>query len=143
MSYEQPGPYIVSSTDYNDEYDTPVLTPGKTFILGYTNEKSGIYCTKNKVIIFDDFTTVSRLVDFSFKVKSSAMKILYTRDGSHFNIDYLFYMLQTITINSNTHKRFWISEYAPKLIRMHTIDEQLKIVSFVNETFKLLDNIVK
>ena len=82
LEYEQPGPYIVKNTDYNDNFDIPVLTPGKTFILGYTDEKDGIYKANkdSKVIIFDDFTTASRLVDFDFKVKSSAMKILHISD---------------------------------------------------------------
>ena len=43
VDYIQPTKYIVKSTKYNDEYDIPVLTPGQTFILGYTNEKEGIY----------------------------------------------------------------------------------------------------
>ena len=75
LSYEQPTAYIVESTDYNDSYEIPVLTAGKTFILGYTNEKNGVY-DNLPVIIFDDFTTSSRYVNFKFKVKSSAMKIL-------------------------------------------------------------------
>lgn len=36
--YEQPSKYLVSSTMYNDSYPIPVLTAGKSFILGYTNE---------------------------------------------------------------------------------------------------------
>ena len=75
LYYEQPTPYIVESTDYNDTYETPVLTAGKSFILGYTDEKEGIY-DQLPVIIFDDFTTASQYVNFKFKVKSSAMKIL-------------------------------------------------------------------
>lgn len=143
LEYEQPGPYIVSSTDYNDEYKTPVLTPGKTFILGYTNEKEGIYHIDSKVIIFDDFTTASRLVNFDFKVKSSAMKILHSVDENKFNIDYMYYLLQTIKVISDTHKRFWISEYAPKRICMHTYEEQLKIVDLIHSSFGLLDLIIQ
>ena len=75
LDYEQPTPYIVESTDYDEKYDIPVLTAGKSFILGYTNEKTGVY-DKLPVIIFDYFTTASRYVSFPFKVKSSAMKIL-------------------------------------------------------------------
>ena len=71
----QPNIYIVETTSYSDECETPVLTAGKSFNLGYTNETKGIY-KKLLAIIFDDFTTDSRLVDFSFKIKSSAMKIL-------------------------------------------------------------------
>ena len=78
LSYEQPPKYIVGSTDYKDEYVTPVLTAGRTFILGYTNEQNGIYkaSKENPVIIFDDFTTSFHWVEFDFKVKSSAMKML-------------------------------------------------------------------
>ena len=56
--YEQPTKYLVNSTVYNDAYKTPVLTAGKTFILGYTDETDGIFeASKNPVVIFDDFTT--------------------------------------------------------------------------------------
>ena len=77
LSYEQPYQYIVRNAEYATA-GTPVLTPGKTFILGYTNETNGIYyASRTKpIILFDDFLTVSRLVDFNFKVKSSALKIL-------------------------------------------------------------------
>ena len=75
--YEQPTKYLVKSKDYSNEYDIPVLTAGKTFILGYTNEKEGIYkASLTPVIIFDDFTTANKWVDFDFKAKSSAMKII-------------------------------------------------------------------
>lgn len=75
LAYEQPTPYIVESTKYSDTYKTPVLTAGKSFIIGHTNETTGIY-ENLPAIIFDDFTTSSQFVNFKFKVKSSAMKIL-------------------------------------------------------------------
>ncbi len=143
LIYEQPGPYIVSSTNYSDSFEIPVLTPGKTFILGYTNEKEGIYHPRSKVIIFDDFTTASRIVDFDFKVKSSAMKILHSIDENLFNIEYLYYYLQTIKMISDTHKRFWISEFAHLAIKIHTFNEQLEIVKYIKNTFLLIDNISK
>lgn len=94
---------------------------------------------KNKVIIFDDFTTASRLIDFDFKVKSSAMKILKIEDDNLFDIDYMYYRLQMIKIISDTHKRFWISEYAPILLEIHTIDEQKKIVQAINKAYSILN----
>ena len=140
LQYEQPAKYIVESTEYSDDYPTPVLTPGKTFILGYTNEKDGIYRVNNgSVIIFDDFTTASRIVDFDFKVKSSAMKILTVSDTKMFNIEYLYYLLQTIKVNNNTHKRYWISEFATKELHVHTIEQQKEIVNSIKSTFALLD----
>ena len=81
--YEQPTKYLVKSKNYSDDFDTPVLTAGKTFILGYTDEIDGIYkASKNPVIIFDDFTTANKWVDFDFKAKSSAMKMITSKNES-------------------------------------------------------------
>ena len=51
VDYEQPQAYIVDSTDYSDNYDMPVLTAGKSFVIGYTNENHGI-CDNLPVISF-------------------------------------------------------------------------------------------
>ena len=86
LDYEQPTKYIVKNAKYDDEFETPVLTAGQSFILGYTNESTGIFeaSTDNPIIIFDDFTTSFHWVDFNFKVKSSAMKMLrLKKDMSH------------------------------------------------------------
>ena len=106
LEYEQPTNYIVASEEYNDNYPTPVLTAGKSFILGYTNETEGIY-QNTPVIIFDDFTTASKYVDFPFKAKSSAMKILNC--NPEMNIKYYYYYLQSLNYDSSTHKRYWIA----------------------------------
>ncbi len=143
LPYEQPGPYIVSSTNYSDDFVTPVLTPGKTFILGYTDETEGIYNVNNdKVIIFDDFTTASRLIDFDFKVKSSAMKILRNGKPEICRMDYLFYLLQTVKVSTDTHKRYWISEFSIKTVKIHKIEEQDKVVKFITNAFNMLDDMI-
>ena len=64
LDYEQPQKYLVSTDSYKKD-GIPVLTAGKTFVLGYTDDNYGIY-TQLPVIIFDDFTTASRFVDFPF-----------------------------------------------------------------------------
>ena len=138
LDYEQPQAYIVNSTDYSDEYETPVLTAGKSFIIGYTNETNGI-CDRLPVIIFDDFTTDSKLVDFSFKVKSSAMKILRTK--GEINIDYIAYYMSITRLIGDTHKRYWISEYSKLLIPIPPYQEQLRIVDTIETIFDKIDNI--
>ena len=75
--YEQPTKYLIKTKKYDNVFDTPVLTAGKTFVLGYTDETEGINkASENPVIIFDDFTTARKWVDFDFKAKSSAMKMI-------------------------------------------------------------------
>lgn len=137
LSYEQPTPYIVESTKYSNTYKTPVLTAGKSFIIGYTNETTGIY-DKLPVIIFDDFTTSSQYVNFKFKVKSSAMKIL-TANKELVLPKYIFYRMQIINFEHSTHKRYWIRQYSKLKVAIPSIDEQNRIVSRIEELFSELD----
>ena len=138
IDYEQPQAYIVQSTDYKSQNKTPVLTAGKSFIIGYTNETEGVF-TDLPVIIFDDFTTDSKFVDFPFKVKSSAMKILHVKDG--INIQYVYQFMSTTRLIGDTHKRYWISEYSKLHIPIPPRKEQDRIINKVNELFQSLDNI--
>ena len=115
----------------------PVLTAGKSFIIGYTNETDGIK-TELPVIIFDDFTTDSKYVDFSFKVKSSAMKIL-TADEKLIDIKYAYYAMQVVECDNYNHKRYWISEFSKKLIPLPPKAEQAKIVDAIEELYKYIE----
>ena len=114
LDYEQPTQYIVKSTKYDDSYKTPVLTAGQTFILGYTNEDSGIYKADNiaPTIIFDDFTTSFHWVNFDFKVKSSAMKMLRPKSTFNGSFRYVFYAMECINFEAVNHTRHWISKYS-------------------------------
>ena len=134
VNYEQPSKYIVTSTDYNDDYETPVLTAGQTFILGYTNEIEGIYnaSEKSPVIIFDDFTGAFKWVDFPFKVKSSAMKIL-TADEKKVTLRYIFHIMGKIAFASDEHKRLWIGTYSAFELPLPPLPVQQEIV-------RILDN---
>lgn len=138
LSYEQPTPYIVESTDYNDKYKTPVLTAGKSFILGYTSETDGVY-TALPVIIFDDFTTASQYVNFEFKVKSSAMKIL-TPKTELVLPKFIYYRMQIIQFDHSTHKRYWIQQYSKIKVSIPPIPVQEQIVAKIEELFSELDN---
>ena len=140
ISYEQPTPYIVKSTDYDDTYTTPVLTAGKSFIIGHTNETNGIY-EKLPCIIFDDFTTDSKLVDFPFKVKSSAMKILQVKED--INIEYIAMFMSITRLIGDTHKRYWISEYSKIEIPIPPKNEQDRIVKKVRLLLNRLGTITE
>ena len=140
VDYEQPTAYIVNSTSYNDSYPIPVLTAGKSFIIGYINEVKGIY-SKLPCIIFDDFTTDSKFVDFSFKVKSSAMKILQVRKDVE--IEYVAMFMNITRLIGDTHKRYWISEYSKLTIPIPPKAEQRRIVDTVHTAFAKLDTIME
>ena len=137
VNYEQPSKYIVKNTDYNDEFNIPVLTAGQTFILGYTNEKTGVYnaSKESPVIIFDDFTGAFKWVDFPFKVKSSAIKIL-TADETYATLRYVYHVMKRIAFTSNEHKRLWIRIYSSFKLPLPPLPVQKEIV-------RILDNFTK
>ncbi len=153
LDYEQPTKYIVETENYSDEYETPVLTAGKSFILGYTNETDGIFEGKNEpVIIFDDFTRDTKFVDFNFKVKSSAMKILHKHNKDD-SLKYLHYAISNIKYVPFSHKRLWISDFSNIAIDYPSKEEQQKIATELDsiqsaiankkQQLLLLDEIVK
>lgn len=141
-SFEQPTKYIVKSTKYDDSYEIPVLTAGQTFVLGYTNEKEGIYnaSKENPVIIFDDFTGAFKWVDFPFKVKSSAMKIIKTQEDKVL-LRFLYYKMGVLNFTSTEHKRLWISKYSQISISIPPLEVQNKIVDVLDRFDKLSNDI--
>ena len=92
------------------------------------------------VIIFDDFTTDTHFVDFPFKVKSSAMKILTVKE--EINVEYVSYFMSITRLVGDTHKRYWISEYSKLPIPLPPIAEQKRIVSKVKDFYHILDDLI-
>jgi len=131
LAYEQPTRYIVKSSKYNDKNNLPVLTAGKSFILGYTNEDFDVFDSL-PVVIFDDFTTASKYVDFRFKVKSSAMKLLKPRIKG-VNLRFIFEKMQLIDFKLADHKRYWISEYQNIEIQVPNNAEQNAISEVLSD----------
>ena len=143
LDYEQPTKYIVESARYKNEYRVPVLTAGKAFILGYTNEDKGVFpVNKLPVIIFDDFTTSNKIVDFPFKVKSSAMKILLPKDKL-IDIQYVYRIMQKIDFDPSQHKRYWISQYSQVPIPLPPLNVQKEIVEEINGYQNIIDGAKK
>ena len=136
LDYLQPTPYLVNSTAYSDRYEIPVVTAGKTFILGYTNETDGVFDQPLPAIIFDDFTTASQFVDFPFKAKSSAMKILLAKKD--FNIKFGYESMQRIDYEVGAHGRHWISAYAKILLPVPGPTEQQKIADCLSSLDELI-----
>ncbi|AGE36839.1 restriction endonuclease subunit S [Corynebacterium urealyticum] len=142
VSYEQPTKYLVKSTDYDDAFETPVLTPGKTFLLGYTDETNGIYeaSPAEPVIIFDDFTTANKWVDFPFKSKSSAIKILTPKNES-ISLRFAFLAMQDLEVDTTDHKRQWIRTFSKELIPFPPREVQDKIVEILDTFAALCENL--
>jgi type I restriction enzyme S subunit len=141
LDYIQPTNYIVKSTNYDDSFKTPVLTAGKSFILGHTDETDGIFNIL-PTIIFDDFTTAIKYVTFPFKVKSSAMKILVPT-CEMVNLKYVYYFMETLRMNVDTHKRYWISVGSKIDIPLPPYEEQIRIVSKIEQVFSELENTIR
>jgi len=139
LEYEQPTKYIVNNTNYNKSFKTPVLTAGQSFVLGYTDETEGIFTANklNPVIIFDDFTTSFHWVNFNFKVKSSAMKLLKPKTGNDINFRFVYYCMKCLLYQPQEHSRKWISVYSKFTIPIPPLEVQEEIVRIL-DTFTAL-----
>ena len=137
LDYEQPSEYLVNSTEYSDDYQIPVLTANKAFILGYTDEAYGIY-DKGNCIILDDFTMDVKYVTFPFKVKSSAIKILTAKQyvDLYFMYEYLLYL----GLVSEEHKRHYISEIEPMNIVSPPLETQKHIAQALQTISMKIEN---
>lgn len=136
MDYLQPTQYLVNSTAYDDNYKTPVVTAGKTFILGHTDETEGVFDQPLPVVIFDDFTTATQYVDFRFKAKSSEMKILLAKKNA--NIKFIYESMQQIDYEVGAHGRHWISAYSKIKVAIPKLDEQQKIADCLSSLDELI-----
>lgn len=141
LEYEQPTKYLVKSKKYNASNITPVLTANKAFILGYTNETSGIF-NNLPVIIFDDFTTASKFVNFPFKVKSSAIKILRPKQA-HADLLFIYKNMQLIDFPLSDHQRYWISEYQNIEIPWPSTEEQRSITAVLSAVDREIDQLTQ
>lgn len=134
LDYERPDNYIVKDTNYLNE-GTPVLTANKSFILGYTKETNGI-CNDIPAIIFDDFTVDKKYVDFPFKVKSSAIKILRPKEKD--DLKFIFELMSLIRFEAKEHKRYYISTYQNLTVPVPKPKEQQKIADCLSSLDKVL-----
>lgn len=144
LGYTQPANFIVNDTNYKEKFGIPVLTAGQSFLLGYTNETFGIYkALKNPTIIFDDFTTSFQWVDFNFKVKSSAIKILNNRDNQKTNFRFVYYAMRCIKFEPTNHERYWISKYSKIKIPVPSLQTQQKVVEILDKFDTLVNSITE
>ena len=143
LDYEQPSKYIVKNKQYNYLYSIPVLTAGKSFLLGYTDEVDGIYeASKVKpTIIFDDFTTSFHWVDFPCKVKSSALKFIRPKNNDNVSFRYVYYQMCNINFVAKEHARHWISVYSKFEIPLPSLATQQHIVEILDTFEAMIANI--
>ncbi len=133
----------MNSTQFNKTFQTPVLTAGSSFILGYTDESHGIYSANkdNPVMIFDDFTTSFHWVDFDFKVKSSAMKILKPKENCNVDFRFVYYAIKCINYSPSSHSRQWISKYSNHKIYIPSLAKQKGIVATLDKFHSLINDL--
>ena len=133
FEYERPDAYIVKSDNYNDNFNMPVLTANKAFILGYTDEKNSY---DKPSIIFDDFTLDRKYVDFPYMLKSSAIKIL-TSKNQH-DLRFLFERLNATRFEVLGHARHYISVVQNTTTLCPSFEEEVCISNLLTKFDELL-----
>lgn len=81
--------------------------------------------------------TTSHYVDFNFKIKSSAMKLLDAKtEDDDFYFSYM--LLKSIDYEVQNHERHWISKFSQFTVNAPSSDEQSRI----GLLFKSIDTII-
>ncbi len=130
LNYEQPWKYVTSQLLPYNSSSIPVLTANKAFILGSTSETHNCY-TNLPVIIFDDFTTDTKYVNFKFKIRSSAIKILTPRNDV--SLKFISNLIQITPFTIIDHKRYYISEYQNITVKVPNYKEQTAIATTLSD----------
>ena len=139
LVYTQPTNYI--ENNYVEHGVVPVLTAGKSFILGYSDKTDSAY--KNlPAILFDDFTTEVRYLDYPFMVKSSATKFLNLK-SDYYDIKYLYYWLDKLKFQIEAHERHWISRFSKFNIVLPPLAEQQAVASVLSDFDEHIDNLTE
>ena len=139
LVYTQPTNYI--ENNYVEHGVVPVLTAGKSFILGYSDKTDSAY--KNlPAILFDDFTTEVRYLDYPFMVKSSATKFLNLK-SDYYDIKYLYYWLDKLKFQIEAHERHWISRFSKFNVVLPSLQEQQAIASALSDFDEHIDNLTE
>ena len=71
------------------------------------------------------------------------MKILRVKNNDIADLRYVYYMMQNIKFNSETHKRYWISEYSNEEIPLPPISVQEEIVKELDAYQAIIDGAQK
>lgn len=145
LTYEQPQKYLENDiSEEKDKNSVPVLTANKAFVLGYSKNLEGTY-HEYPAIIFDDFTTDIKYVDFEFKVRSSAIKILSPKSDD-INLKYVYETMNLIRFPLGGHKRHYISEYQYIKVGLPPKEYQDKIANLLtnmDEKIELIDSMIE
>ena len=129
-------PYQILQSEIKDSGKFPVISQSANYIEGYSDREECVLQVKNPVLIFGDHTRVLKYVDFDFIVGADGVKIIQTK----LTPKYVYYVL-LCTIHKIQGKGYarHFSILSNTLIPVPPREEQLRIVSKIEEVFKALD----
>ena len=93
----------IKKSEYLPSGDIRVIDQGQDFIAGYINDRERTYDGQLPVIVFGDHTCTLKYVDFPFAVGADGTQLI--RPTKDFNIRYLYYALQNLSLEHFGYQR--------------------------------------
>lgn len=128
----------IKSKDYLSSGIYPVVSQEQDLISGYYNDESYVYKHRKPIVVFGDHTKNIKYIDFDFVIGADGTQILMTIDD--IETKFFYYAIKSIKLDNLGYARHY-KLLKKNLIGFPSIDEQRRIVSYLDSSFKLIDEI--
>lgn len=128
----------IKSKDYLSSGIYPVVSQEQDLISGYYNDESYVYKHAKPIVVFGDHTKNIKYIDFDFVIGADGTQILMTIED--IETKFFYYAIKSIKLDNLGYARHY------KLLKKNIIgfpskDQQRRIVSYLDSSFKLIDEI--